>query len=257
MVGLLASVAGLDEAEIAAGEGADLVDLKDPARGALGAWPEAAISRAVDRLGSRTLLSATVGDLPMQPKLVLDAARRTAATGVHFVKLGFFAGGDPSGCAQALAMLAGSGVRLVAVLMADQSPRLELVGELARSGFAGVMLDTADKSSGGLRRHQSEAELRRFVAIAREHALLCGLAGSLTPEDIAPLAALGPDYLGFRGALCRAADRTGRLDPARLNSLRQALVAASRQATATAGRQPPTARSSPGSAAGTRLAAGR
>ena len=62
---------------------------------------------------------------------------------------------------------------------------------------------------------------------------MTGLAGSLRLEHVAPLAALGPDYLGFRGALC-AAGRTDRIDPARVREVRQALDAAS-SATAAAG----------------------
>ena len=102
------------------------------------------------------------------------------------------------------------------------------------------MLDTAGKQNGGLRTHLSDAGLARFVTLARMNGLLCGLAGSLGLDDIAPLAALEPDYLGFRGALC-AGDRAGRLDPKAFRAVRAALDAAQASpaisATATAGAQ--------------------
>lgn len=231
MTWLLASVRDLEEAELAWAGGAELVDLKDPDRGALGAWPEAELHRAVARLGERAVLSATTGDLPMAPERLVAAARATAATGVAYVKIGFFRGGDHAACAEALAAVAADGARLVAVLMADQGPDLGLLSRLAEAGFAGVMLDTADKRTGGLRRHLDQATLARFVAEAQALGLLCGLAGSLGLTDIPPLAALGPDYLGFRGALCHGA-RTGSLDPRALAELRMALASS---ATAVAG----------------------
>lgn len=221
-VGLLASVADLHEAEAACALGADLVDLKDPGRGALGAWPAPLLRDAVDRLGGRRPLSATVGDLPMEPDLLSEAARRTAATGVDIVKVGFFAGGDHAACATALGAVAREGARLVAVLMADQQPDRRLLPPLARAGFFGVMLDTADKESGSLRRHLGDARIGHFVRRARSLGLVTGLAGSIGPADIPFLAALRPRYLGFRGALCRGG-RAGRLDPEALAAVRAAL----------------------------------
>lgn len=227
MTWLLASVRDLAEAELAWAGGAELVDLKDPDRGALGAWPEAELRRAVARLGDRAVLSATTGDLPMEPPGLVAAARATAAAGVAYIKVGFFAGGDHAACAEALAAVAADGARLVAVLMADQRPDLGLLPRLAAAGFAGVMLDTADKRTGGLRRHLDQATLARFVATAQSQGLLCGLAGSLGLADIPPLVALTPDYLGFRGALCHG-DRTGALDPAALARVREVLQATGR-----------------------------
>jgi (5-formylfuran-3-yl)methyl phosphate synthase len=228
-VGLLASVATLAEVEQALALGADVVDLKDPARGALGAWPRALLPEAVALAGgSRRPVSATVGDLPMVPELLAVAARGTAASGIDVVKVGFFAGGDHAACARALAPVAARGVRLVAVLMADQRPDLGIVTALAEAGFFGAMLDTADKRAGGLRRHLDDGRLARFVADARGAGLLTGLAGSLRLADVGPLAGLGPDYLGFRGALCGGGERTAGLDAAAFAEVRAALAAAAR-----------------------------
>ena len=118
--------------------------------------------------------------------------------------------------------MAGDGLRLVAVLMADQGPDLALPAVLKEAGFFGVMLDTADKKAGSLRNHLGELQLAEFVRTARRHGLFCGLAGSLGLEDIAVLAAMRPDYLGFRGALC-AGDRAGALDFGRGQGVRRAI----------------------------------
>ena len=55
---------------------------------------------------------------------------------------------------------------------------------------------------------------------ARQAGLLAGLAGSLTLDDVDPLLALRPDYLGFRGALCRGRRRVAQLDPDRVAAVR-------------------------------------
>lgn len=224
-VGLLASVATVAEIAPALRLGADIVDLKDPARGALGAWAATDVRRAVAAIAGRCVTSATVGDLPMDPAPLLAAARGMAATGVDLVKLGFFAGGDHRSIARALTPAAIEGARLVAVLMADQAPDLGLPPILAEAGFAGVMLDTADKRAGGLRRHLADATLGRFVGEAAACGLVTGLAGSLGLADIPALAALQPSYLGFRGALC-GGDRTAGLDAAAFTEVRRAIDAA-------------------------------
>jgi (5-formylfuran-3-yl)methyl phosphate synthase len=222
MVWMLASVADREEALVAVELGADFVDLKDPAQGALGAWPLEQVGEAVRAIEGRRPVSATIGDLPMEPERVYEAALAMAATAVDIVKVGFFKGGDAGGCITALAPLAERGVKLVAVMMADQDPDAGLLGSLAKAGFTGAMLDTADKRGGGLRSHLEDAALAVFLREAKGQGLLTGLAGSLTLEDIAPLSALGPDYLGFRGALCRG-DRTSVLDREAFESVRTAL----------------------------------
>ncbi len=75
-----------------------------------------------------------------------------AATGVDFVKVGFFPAAEAAACAAALGRLAGR-VKLVAVLFADLEPDLGLLPALAKHGFAGAMLDTADKGKGRLLDH--------------------------------------------------------------------------------------------------------
>ena len=101
---------------------------------------------------------------------------------------------------------------LIAVLFADRFNDSEgIISLLACAGFAGVMLDTADKTSGGVRSLWKDDKIAAFVAQAREHKLISGVAGSLGRDDIAPLCAIKPDYLGFRTALCENQKRTGTL----------------------------------------------
>jgi uncharacterized protein (UPF0264 family) len=211
MTGMLASVTSAAEAELVLGAGADIIDLKQPSAGALGALPDATISEIVSAIGGRHPVSATVGDLPMVPETVAGAVARIGALGVDIVKVGMFPGGNRDACLAALGAAAARGTRIVIVLFADQGPDFGLVERARDLGLAGIMLDTADKRGGGLRRHLSNPQLAEFVGRARAAGLLCGLAGSLGLADISALLPLGADYLGFRGALCRAG-RTSALD---------------------------------------------
>jgi uncharacterized protein (UPF0264 family) len=224
MTGLLASVATLDEMELVRAGGADIVDLKNPAQGALGAWETSALEQAAALWRRwpepRPLLSATIGDCDMEPAPVLAAVARVASTGVPIVKLGIFSG-DARACIEALRPLARR-AKLIAVFFADRSPDFGLLDAMAEAGFHGAMIDTAEKAAAGLRRHLDDKTLARFAGECRRRGLLTGLAGSLKLDDVAPLAALRPDYLGFRGGLC-VGGRTGRLDPTAMAAIRGAL----------------------------------
>jgi dihydroneopterin aldolase len=223
----LASVSGADEARIALAGGADIIDFKDPAHGALGALDPALVSQGRATVAGRAPTSATAGDEPLHPERLIAAARRTAATAVDFVKLGLLPGAQRAHCIAALAPLCAE-MRLVAVFFADRElPRDELA-DLAAAGFHGAMLDTFDKTRGSLLQHHPVAALAPFVAAARAAGLMCGLAGSLRLPDIATLAPLQPDVLGFRGALCAPGGRTAALELKRVAEVRRAVTAASR-----------------------------
>jgi uncharacterized protein (UPF0264 family) len=158
----------------------------------------------------------------MQPPIVADAVARIAELGVDIVKVGLFAGGDTIACIAALAEQAARGTRIVAVLFADQAPDFAVIERLCEAGFAGAMLDTADKRAGGLRRHFGDVVLADFIERVSRRGMLSGLAGSLGLADIAPLAQHCPDYLGFRGALCKDG-RASTLDPERVRAVRAAI----------------------------------
>lgn len=226
MTALLASVRSREEAALALAGGADLIDLKEPRRGALGALPPETAAELVRFVAGRRPVSATLGDLPMVPALLRAAAERTAASGADYIKVGLFSSSQSLACVRALEPLARRGCRLVAVLFADQAPDWAWLPEIAAAGFSGVMLDTADKNRGGLRIHLDDGTLAGFMGHARVRGLTVGLAGSLREEDIGPLKALAPDFLGFRGALCGKGERTGEIDPARIAAVRARLAAA-------------------------------
>lgn len=222
---LLVSVRDTAEALAAAEAGADFIDLKDPYAGALGALPLETIRAVVALLRTRhpgTPVSATVGDFPddaIAP--VLERVALTAACGVDYVKVGIALGAHAL-----LEALAACDAPVVPVFIADTRIDEALVQRACKLPFAALMLDTQDKLAGSLLARCSEASLRRFVTLARAHAKLSGLAGALRAADLDLLRTIGPDFAGFRSAVCSGA-RTSELDAGRVRSLREQVHAES------------------------------
>ena len=197
---------------------ADIIDCKNPASGALGALSPQEVRAIVNDMCGRKPVSAVAGNLPMQPDVVVRAAQTLVDCGVDYVKVGLFEGEGRVACIEALAPLAAR-QKVIGVLFADRDPDMALAPLMARAGFAGLMMDTAGKSAGRLLTHCDMPALASFVKTCRAHGLMCGLAGSLEAPDVPRLLALAPDFLGFRGALCKGA-RGGALDASAVAAIR-------------------------------------
>ena len=219
----LASVTSVAEARLAVAAGADIIDCKDPSRGALGALPLDAISAVRAAVPREIPVSTTVGDLEPEPDVLARAVEAAAATGVDYVKIGLFAGGAPRAAITQLGRLSIGRVQLVGVLLADQAPDFTLIDAMGAAGFAGVLLDTAHKQAGSLPDLMDPSELREFIGKVQRQGIFAGLAGSLRREHIAALLQLGADILGFRGALCEAGARASNLDTGALAGIRRAI----------------------------------
>ena len=204
MTMMLASVRSLDEALIALEGGADLIDLKEPSRGALGALDHAAVRICVQAIGGRRPVSATIGDLPsMDPQSMTAAVERMAATGVDFIKIGFFAHPLAIDCARALARLA-DGAQLVAVIFADEPWNLDpspsgTREHLRRSRWAPPT--RRSRSDPG-----REAVLGRATGGRATSSLTCPRAG--VRDDLIALTDALADA-GFTGAMLDTAHKTG------------------------------------------------
>jgi (5-formylfuran-3-yl)methyl phosphate synthase len=216
---MLASVTNPAEAEAVWAGGADIIDLKDPAKGALGALDADVAAGIVRSVGKRKPVSAAAGSSLGAPWAVVDAVAAMAATGVDYVKVGFSPGKAGADCVRALGPHA-SNTKLVGVLFADCEPDLDMLALMANNGFTGAMLDTAKKGAGRLLDHMDVAALDRFIDRCRENGLASGLAGSLEAPDVPRLLPLQPSYLGFRGSLCQGRLRECAIDPSSVRMIR-------------------------------------
>jgi uncharacterized protein (UPF0264 family) len=82
-----------------------------------------------------------------------------------------------------------------------------------------VLVDTYDKSGGGLLDHFSIERLVSMIQIAKAKNLAVALAGSLQANQLGSLMKVGAAWLGFRGAVCENQERTSTLCKNKLQSL--------------------------------------
>ncbi len=209
----LASIRSLAEAEALLSLSPDILDMKDPAKGALGALTSAKVREIVAMVAGRCQTSATIGDLPMISAVISNALIDMVASDVNYVKIGLFPDDHLRRCINELAeTIITLKKPVIAVIFADKPLNISYIPLLATSGFHGVMVDTAVKKGQHLLKFYDVPTLTELIATAHQHQLICGLAGALQANDIKTLAPLGADYLGFRSALCHQNKRTATLN---------------------------------------------
>jgi uncharacterized protein (UPF0264 family) len=234
------SVARADEVVPALGGGAGILDVKDPARGSLGAARAEVVGAARRAAPPDVAVSAALGDglgeaVHGGGRGLHALAAELAAAGAAFLKVGL---GDVSSgeARRALRRLLDAVSRecpaaavpaLVAVAFVDGDGARRGVAPFALpalaagTGLAGAMLDTRRKGTSVLEL-LGESALRRWVEEVRTRGLLAGIAGSLRLEDLPRVAAAGPDVVGLRSAVC-VGGRSGRVSAALVRGAREAL----------------------------------
>jgi len=84
-----------------------------------------------------------------------------------------------------------------------------------------VLVDTFDKTCGGLLDHYTHEQLVGMIQFANSKNLEVALAGSLQVEQLRSLMQVGASWLGFRGAVCETEQRTSRLCNSKLQALQR------------------------------------
>ena len=227
---LLVSVVDAAEARLALAGGVDVVDVKNPAEGSLGAPAPAVIAQVRAAVPAEQPLSVAIGDLPSLPGTAALAALGAARAGAAYVKIGLW---GPSTTADAVAVLRAAreavdgDAEVVAVAYADAArvpsrplPPRDLVTAARDAGVSGCLLDTAVKDGRGLLAWLAPEALTEMVAEAHAAGLEMALAGELRAEDLPTVRATGADIAGVRSAACCDGRRTAPLDPDRIARLR-------------------------------------
>jgi len=217
-VRLLVSVVSAVEARHALAGGADIVDVKDPREGALGAPSPVVLSEVVRAVDGAAPVSVALGDLPDLPHTAALAARGAAASGAAYVKVGLR---GVRSLDRAVAMMeavidaVGDEVAVIAVSYADagalEPPALDaalLPDVVERTGIAGALVDTSVKDGGGLYGWSSESSLAQLVARTRAVGGSFGVAGQLR---LGELRRVDADVVGVRSAVCSGGDRAAEL----------------------------------------------
>lgn len=225
---LLASVRNAREAAICIEAGVDIIDAKEPNRGALGAVDACELRKIRDVVFDDIPVSATLGDDARGRDVLRERILQTAYAGGDILKIGVYPDVDVGELCALVQSLRQDDARVreksfVAVLLADLELDLSVLHALADAGFLGAMMDTQNKSAGTLLDIQSADELSEFTRACRRVGLLCGLAGGLRKQDIPAVLAKKPDILGFRGALSEVNKRTRAICPKAVKDIRSAV----------------------------------
>jgi uncharacterized protein (UPF0264 family) len=210
---LLVSPMNLEEAKAAMAGGADILDVKNPKEGSLGANFPWAIRAVKDMASGKVPVSATIGDLEYKPGTASLAALGAAVSGADFIKAGLL---GTKTSEQAKEMLVGivravkefdAGKMVVASGYSDYgrvgsiSPML-LPEAAAETDADIVMVDTAIKDGRSTFEFMSEKELRDFIDLGHASGLKVAIAGTIGFEHLDLLKKINPDIIGVRGIVC-------------------------------------------------------
>ena len=216
---LLVSIRDRQEAGDALAGGADIIDAKDPASGALGAVSVETLRHIRAAAPAAHQLSAALGDADTEAATERRASAYAKA-GARLVKIGFAGIADTKRVASRLAAAvlgarSGSAGRcgVVGVAYADAHrvaslPPGALASIAADAGAVGVLIDTADKDGPGVRDLLTQQALREWITNAHNAGLLAAVAGKLRADDLTFVREAGADIAGVRGAACEGG-RTG------------------------------------------------
>jgi uncharacterized protein (UPF0264 family) len=210
---LLISPQNKQEAAQAIAGGADIIDVKNPAEGALGAnypW----VIRQIREITPKNIeVSCTLGDVGNHPGAVSLAALGAASLGVDYIKVGLF-GVKTIEEAVFLVQKANRAAKEcnphIKVAVAGYADAKSIgainplqIPEIACKAEAEVaMIDTYIKDGKTLFDHLPFQQLVSFVQDAHDCSLEAALAGSLRKQDLPVVARLGADIAGLRGAAC-------------------------------------------------------
>ena len=208
---LLVSPINVHEAVISDQGGADIIDVKNPREGSLGAnfpWVIQEIRSHVKKP-----LSATIGDFNYKPGTASLAALGAAAAGAQYIKVGLY---DIHTDTEALDVMS-SVVKSVkafdknCIVVASGYSDHARIGSIdplrlppvaKKAGIDVIMVDTGVKDGKSTFDFMDHKTLGKFIVSAHDNGLQCALAGSIKFKDIEPLQELKPDIIGVRGLVC-------------------------------------------------------
>jgi hypothetical protein len=226
---LLVSVRDAREAIDALDGGAAIIDVKEPARGSLGAADPECWREVAQVIDGRVPISIALGELrDIQPDVGDDVV-----PGVDYAKVGLAGCNARAGWFSRWQEVAGrmQGTAPVAVVYADwktcgSPPPDQILAAAKELGCPALLCDTHDKQSGGLFDHLDRDTLRSLSEAVRSEGMMFALAGSLNLQQLDSLMHFRPDYVAVRGAAC-AGNRLGTIQRDKVRAIVEQLSARS------------------------------
>ena len=205
---LLVSPSSISEAQCSVA--ADIIDVKKPSEGSLGAnfpW----VIREIKAF-ARKPVSAAIGDFPYKPGSAALAAYGAACAGADYIKIGLaFPGKDHAReviAAVTKAVKDEFPGKFVVIAGYSDYERMGSISPFdispvaAACGADYAMVDTGIKDGRSTFAFMDEAALAQFTAGNRKLGLGTALAGSLKFDDIDALKRINPEIIGVRGMVC-------------------------------------------------------
>ena len=218
---LLVSPINTEEAEAAMAGGADILDVKNPKEGSLGANFPWVIRSVAEVSSGRVPISATIGDFDYKPGTASLAALGAAFSGADYIKVGLLKienqeqAGDMLGNIARSVKEFGAEKKLVAAAYSDHSrvgsiSPMDLPEVAAECGADVVMVDTAVKDGKSTFEFMTESQIADFIDLGHDFGLEVAIAGTIKFEDLDLLKRVAPEIVGVRGAVC-GGDRSGQV----------------------------------------------
>jgi uncharacterized protein (UPF0264 family) len=229
--GLLVSVRDETEAIEAMAGGALVIDVKEPARGSLGAADPEVTARVVRTVAGRASVTIALGELLELTPLLETDAERIVPPGVSLFKIGL-AGCGRTGewrarWVEAIERLTGNdpmkAARPVAVVYADWQAAFapepeQVLTAAAEVGCPALLIDTWDKSAGPLFNYWPASRVRSFIRRVQASDMAAVLAGSLIGDSFRAAVRLRPHLVAVRSAACEGG-RNGHVTRQRVHAL--------------------------------------
>jgi len=232
---LLVSPKDVEEAKAVICGNADIVDVKNPKEGSLGAnfpWVIRAIKELVEKeRGNGMEMSAAIGDFDYKPGTASLAALGAASAGADYIKIGLL---KIKTRQEAIDLLTGvvkavkgfdPTKKVVSAFYSDYK-RINSISpfEITEIGkevdIDVAMVDTGIKDGRSTLEFLSEEELKTFISESKALGLDTALAGALTFEDLPMIKEINPDILGVRGMVC-GGDRNAQVRAELVTELRR------------------------------------
>jgi uncharacterized protein (UPF0264 family) len=230
MPGLLVSVRSADEVPAALEGGADLIDVKEPAKGPLAPAEAEVVAAVIDAVDGQVPVSAALGE--WTPNAITDAHWHLELP-LQYVKWGL-AGYTPTpGWGEDLLDTRRElpiGAEMVIVAYADWEraksvPPAEVAKFAKRFRFKAFLLDTWGKDGKTtLLDFMSAREIAELVDGLKRVSTTVAIGGSLRPEQLRQLKGVVPDYFAVRTSACAAGKRDGVIDATRVRKWKELLA---------------------------------
>jgi uncharacterized protein (UPF0264 family) len=218
--GTLVSVRSLAEAQAAIDGGVDILDIKEPNEGPLGAASPTVWREISQLVAGRPEIcwSVAMGELSSSAPSPTEHGLEPA-----FAKVGLAMEAENAAWRQdwkAWKLTLAKPTEAVAVVYADftlaRAPApLDVIEAGALLGCTVLLIDTFGKQNGGLLQNVALTELAFWCDAARSRSMKLAIAGSLTSADVPRVSTLRPDWLAVRGAVCRG-PRNGPVDASKV-----------------------------------------